>query len=728
MLFFISLIMVVISSYMISCAMSPKTETNRCYGPAPLLYVLLTMFSQVVLTMEILSLFKAINEVNVLIFNVLFLIAGTVLWNKKSRPLYIPQIKTKFAQIWTALKKDKILMIMGFGFAFLMLTVVLLDLFMPVTGGDALTYHLNRASYWLHQGSLNHFAISDDRNLVMPINSEILYLWNLLFFKNDIGLYFISFIGYLTSIFCIYNILEYFHFSRRRILWSIFILSSFASVIVELSSIETDVLIAGLVLSSITLFLHSIKEKNTVMIFYSSLAYALAMGTKSPAVIAFPAAFLLISYFAYRADKKEFYKPLMAYVLFLIINFAIFSSYNYVLNYIDYGNALGSESARAVHGFRGGIKAFVGNFIRYIFMLFDFSGFRYSEYVGEYILKAREAVLSFLHIPMDLGVEMSDNNEINNTLINVKTGAGILGFLVFLPSLVISLILGVVKNHSKKMRLMFAFGAMFIINLVCMSFSIAYMVYSVRFLTFLIVISAPILAISYIKKTNIVKLLILFFVMSYFMIISVNLSGRNFYDVFLTILKTPTLSHAREHIRCALYVGFDGKNAYCYMRDYIQRLPKGTKIALIPDATDNTYILDMLNSHGYKIDTLLPENVPNYKYDDYDYVMTTKQLIISTVLLKETKDIKTEYKLSKDGNAYYPQYRPFSCVYEKHRGGFYTSDNPSKGDVVMDSRCYIDHNFFEPKGFSIAQIYEFQSENIRYQAYVTIYKNNKLKN
>ena len=275
---------------------------------------------------------------------------------------------------------------------------------------------------------------------------------------------------------------------------------------------------------------------------------------------------------------------------------------------------------------------------------------------------------------------------------------------------------------------MFAFGAMFIINLVCMSFSIAYMVYSVRFLTFLIVISAPILAISYIKKTNIVKLLILFFVMSYFMIISVNLSGRNFQDVFLTILKTPTLSHAREHIRCALYVGFDGKNAYCYMRDYIQRLPKGTKIALIPDATDNTYILDMLNSHGYKIDTLLPENVPNYKYDDYDYVMTTKQLIISTVLLKETKDIKTEYKLSKDGNAYYPQYRPFSCVYEKHRGGFYTSDNPSKGDVVMDSRCYIDHNFFEPKGFSIAQIYEFQSENIRYQAYVTIYKNNKLKN
>ena len=721
MLFFISLIMVVISSYMISCAMSPKTDTNRCYGPAPLLYMLLTMFSQVVLTMEILSLFKAINEVNVLIFNVLFLIAGTVLWNKKSRPLYIPQIKEKTQEILKAIKLDKILLIMGVSFLFLLIVALCMNAFMPVMSGDALTYHLNRASYWLHQGSLNHFVISDDRNLVMPINSEILYLWNLLFFKNDIGLYFISFIGYLTSIFCIYNILEYFHFSRRRILWSIFILSSFASVIVELSSIETDVLIAGLVLSSITLFLYSIKEKNTVMIFYSSLAYALAMGTKSPAVIAFPATFLLISYFAYRADKKEFYKPLMAYVLFLIINFAIFSSYNYVLNYIDYGNALGSESARAVHGFRGGIKAFVGNFIRYIFMLFDFSGFRYSEYVGEYILKAREAVLSFLHIPMDLGVEMSDNNRINNSLLSYLSGAGILGFLVFLPSLVISLILGVVKNHSKKMRLMFAFGAMFIINLICMSFSIAYMVYSVRFLTFLIVISSPILAVSYIKKTNFMKLLILFFVVSYLTIINCNISERNVNHVWQVIKNSQSLMQAREQIRCSINVGYTGETSFCYLRDsFIKQLPKGSRIAIFPNYVDKTYILDMLNSHGYKIDTLLPENALNYNYDKYDYIITTKEnYIVSSVLLNKTEDIKLDYYRDSSGNLQVknPQ---FYCLYENQNSALY--ELPRGNQVVKDSQCFISETFFTDKGFSAYRVYDFKNEGGRLKNFVKIYK------
>ena len=726
MLFFISLFMVFVSSYMIACVASPKNKENKPYTPAPFLYILLTMFAQVVLTFEVLSLFKAINETNVLVLNLVFLIAAGVLWFKKGRPLYIPAVKEKLKDIFKSLKRDKILMIMAFGFVFLMIVVTALDAFMPVTGGDALTYHLNRASYWMHQGSLNHFVISDDRNLVMPINSEILYLWNLLFFKNDIGLYFISFIGYIASAFCLYNILEYFNFTKRRILWSVFILTSFASVIVEITSLETDVLIAGLVLSSITLFLFAIKERKTGMLFFSALAYALAMGTKSPAVIAFPGAFLLMSYFAYKKEKKEFYKPLVAYLGFLFITFMIFSSYNYILNFIHFSNPLGSESARVVHGFRGGFKAFIANYIKYIFMLFDFSGFRYSEYVGEHILNAREAILSFLHIPMDLGVEMSDYNEINNRLINVKTGAGILGFLVFLPSLCTSVVLGFTRRHSKKINVILAFALMFLINVACLSFTIAYMVFSIRFLTFLIVISSPILAISYIKKTNIIKLLILFFVMSYFVIISTNLAGRGIIDVSNVILKTPTLMHARERIRCALYTGFDGKNSYCYLRDYIQNLPKGSKIALFPDATDNTYILDILNSHGYKIETLLPENALNYKYDDYDYVITTKQILISTVLLKETKDIKTKYKLSPAGNAYYPKYSPFSCVYEKHGGGFYTSDQYKDGAVVMDSRCYIAPKFFEDKGFKIIQVYDFKSENIRYEGYVTIYEKIKM--
>ena len=722
MLFFISFFMVLLSSYLFASTVCANNEDKKPKGPCTPLIWYITMFAQVVVSFEFLSLFKAIKEPNVLIINVLFLIAAILFWNKNKRPLYIPKIKETLQKITKALKRDKFLAIMAAGFVFMIVCTILLNLFLPVVGGDALSYHLNRASYWLHQGSLNHFTICDDRNLVMPINSEILYLWNLLFFKNDYGLYFVAFSGMITSLFCVYNILEYFNFSERRKVWSVLILSAFASVMGQATSLETDVFIGGIILASITLFLFALKEKNIVFLFFSSLAYALAMGTKSPAIIAFPGVFLLMTYFAYRKCKKEAYKPLITFLGFLALNFIIFSSYNYVLNFIDFGDPLGSESSKAIHGFRGGIKAFVANYIRYIFMMFDFSGFRYSDYVGEHITNARQAILTFLHIPADLGVEMADNNEVNNRLLNVKMGTGLLGFLLFLPSAVTAIILGIIRKTNKKINALFAFGAMFFINIAFLSCTIAYMVFSVRFLTFLVVLSSPVLALSYLKKNSIIKLLILFFAMSYFLVMSTNMTGRGFGSIAKVILEEKTLNDARERIRDSMYVGFEGTRQFVYIRDFIKSTPKGTSFAVFPAITE-MYPIDMLNSHGWKVDTLLPEKAEQYDYSKYDYVVTMDKILVSTVLLKKTKDMVVEYKVNEKGDAYYPSYRPFTCVYELHGSGFYT--NGTKGRTIMDSRCFIDIPFFEQRGFRAEKGFNLVADNPRDSHFMTIYKNMK---
>ena len=724
MLFFISFFMVFISSYLFASVLSPKDENNYPKSIYPFLFTLLIMFAQIVLTMECLSLFSAIKENTVLGVNLLFLIMSTLLWFKNGRPLYIPKFKETIGKIVKGLKKDNFLKIMAFGFVFFIITVILLDIFMPVGGGDALTYHLNRSSYWLFQGDLSHFTISDDRNLVMPINSEIIYLWNLLFFKNDVGLFFVSFIGYLGVIFSIYNILELFGFSERRKLWAIFILSSFASVMAEVSSLETDVLIAGLVLASITLFLYAIKDNNRIGIFFSALAYALAMGTKTPAIIVFPGVFLMLSYFAYQKYSKAFYRPLVLFLAFLFVNFMIFSSYNYILNFLDFGDFLGTESSKAIHGFRGGFKAYIANYIRYIFMMFDFSGFRYSEYVGEHIINAKLAIFDFLKIPHELGVEMSDNNEINNRFINVKVGTGLLGFLLFLPSVVTATILGFFKKCGRKIHSLFAFGCTFFVNIACLSGAIAYMVYSVRFMTFIILISCPVLALSYFKKANILKYFILFFVMSYFLVMSVNLAGRKVTHVFNVFMTQPTLTDAREHLRCSIYTGFEGKKAFCYIRENILTLPKGTKIGMFTSANSSNYSLNMLNAYGYVIDTLLPELAPTYDLSKYDYILTTNKAITSSVLVNDTKNIKTLYKIAPNGNAFYPEYRPFSCVYQNQIREFYHSDK--KNGIVVASVCYMDHNFFLSKGFERIRIVDFQSELQEYAMLLTIYKNKNL--
>lgn len=723
-MFLISLLSVFVSSYFLASIFT-KEQNKKTAG---FLIILVSMFAQVVLTFETLSVFRAITQTNVLILNLIFLLSLGFFWFKKGKPFYRPAFKKSFKKIWCALKKDKILMIMAWGFVFFICVTIFLNLFMPVSSYDALTYHLNRAAFWLSQGSLNHFDITDDRNLVMPINSEILYLWVLLFIKNDIGLNFVSFFGYIASVFSIYNILGLFGFCERRKLWTIFILSAFASVIAEVSSLETDILISGLVLSSITLFLLSLKSKegeNISLIFFSSLAYALAVGTKSPAIIAFPGAFLLMAYFAFQSKIKAFYKPLAVFCGFLFINFIIFSCYNYILNFIQFHDFLGSESAKAIHGFRGGIKALVANYIRYIFMLFDFSGFRYSEYVGEHITNAKLAIFSLLHIPPELGVEMTDNNVINNRLMDVKMGTGLLGFLLFLPSVVTSVVLGIVykvrKKASEKINMLCAFGAMFFANLFCLSFSIAFMVFSVRFVTFLVVISAPVLALSYMKKTNIIKLLVLFVVMSYFLVISVNLSSRPCAHIFRVILEQKTLNDAREKIRCSLLVGFEGKMPFCYLRDVIESTPKGTSFGILPSMNSRLYVVKMLETKGYKIDALIPEKINSYDLSKYDFLVTTDNVLTSSVLLTNTKNTKIKYKINEKGDAYFEKASPFTCVYADHLShGMY--DPSKKNQVIVTSMCYFTKDFFKQKGFDFIRSYNFHSDIKENSNFMTIYK------
>ncbi len=725
-MFFVSLLFTLLTSYFIAGIFTPK---NKKLNYTSFLIILITIFAQIVLATEILSLFKAISATNLLIFNLIFFIIFGIFWYKKGKPIYKPDIKTTFLKIYKALKKDKILMIMAYGFLFFIFITICLNLFMPVLSYDALTYHLNRAAFWMSQGSLNHFDIADDRNLVMPINSEILYLWVLLFVKKDIGLYFFSFFGYIAAIFSIYNILGVFGFCERKKIWTIFILSAFASVIGQVSSLETDVLISGLVLSCIALFLGYLKEEKSErkksILFFSTLSYALAMGTKSPAIIAFPGVFLLLSYFSIKKDKKDFYKPLSLFLGMVFINFLIFSSYNYILNFLQFGNFLGSESARAIHGFRGGIKALIANYIRYIFMLFDFSGFRYSEYVGEYITQAKLTILAFLHIPSELGVEMTDNNLINNRLLDVKMGTGILGFLLFLPGVVVSVLMPIINKLQNKVcekaNMLAAFGWMFFINIFCLSFSIAFMVFSIRFVTFLVVISAPVLAITYMKKTNLIKLLILFFVMSYFLVISTNLSARPCSQIIKVILTQRTLDDAREKIRCALLVGYEGKMSFCYLRDMMRTTPKGTSFGILPNMNSRLYVVKMLETEGYKVDVLLPEKLLDYNLSKYDYLITTDNIHTSSVLLQDTKDTKVKYKVNEKGDAVFKENYPYTCAYISHDD--YKIYDPNKNNqIIVASSCFVQKDFFKNNGFDFIQSLDFKS-NIKENAnFMTIYK------
>lgn len=81
-LFLISFLMVFLSSYFITSMLAEKKSLEG------FIYILLAAFANVVLTIEILSLFSAISPVGVLILNLLFLAVSIFVWNKKEKPLW----------------------------------------------------------------------------------------------------------------------------------------------------------------------------------------------------------------------------------------------------------------------------------------------------------------------------------------------------------------------------------------------------------------------------------------------------------------------------------------------------------------------------------------------------------------------------------------------------------------------------------------------------------------
>ena len=624
-LFFVSFLLVFLSSYLITSVIAPKKSSLG------VIYLLLIIFSQIVLTFEILSLFTLIKIPFVLGVNVLFLIIGAFLWFKQGKLLWSLDYKNFHRKILNALKLDKSLMVLYIGFCVLIFSAIFLAVTMPLTNADAECYHVARSVFWVLQGSLNHFDIADVRNLCLPINSEIIYAWILLFTKKAAFFGCFSFAGYLLAITSIYNILGYLGYSARKKLWVIFILSSFSSVIVQMSGTETDIIIAGLVLSSIFLFWNALKSDKKLPLFMSSLAYALAVGTKSTALIMIPGtAFLML---ALCSDFKK-YKPCLYFLGFGFINFLIFSSYNYILNFIHFSNFISPASFMIVSKNYYGIKGLIANFIKHIFLFFDFSGFKWGLYLNSYIENLRLAALSFFHVQNIPDGIYSLPYKANSSLLEALMGAGILGMLVYIPTLIWAFLKPVFKPKSKKVKFNLLFASVFIINLLVLSYVLAYMVFSVRFIAAFMVVSSTFLVYSYCKKMNIFKFIMILFSLYYLIAVSTHIWVRPLVKVLRNLYETQSISYVRDNIYCGVVRGKrDMINQPCVLVKTIrEEIPPDNKILVLISTSQSIYSIKALEFEGYKMDFKTLEDYSNIDFNEYPVMLVSYPVQSSTYI------------------------------------------------------------------------------------------------
>lgn len=696
-LFFISCLFVFAASYLLA-AVFEKNSFIKFF-----IYLLLFAFANVVLTFEVLSLLTAISRSGVLLMNAGLLLVSLLVWLKRGKPVFKCSVKPFFKRLLAAMISDKYLMVLTVSTVFMVLVSLWLISFIPVVNPDAEAYHVLRSVFWVLDKKITHPPVSDVRNLVMPINSELLYAWILVFIKKQAWFGIFSFCGFLLSIVSLWGILSRIGIGFRRKLWTICILSSFASVIVQVSSTETDIIISGLVLASMYLYWSGIRKHEAVPVVLSALSYALAVGTKTPAIILIPAVGLWMCGFSVYDLRKNFWRPLCLFAGAFIGFFAIFASYNYILNYIDFGNIAGSKYFLSVHQNFGGFKSACANFIKYIFMFFDFTGFALNNTLGHHVINLRDSILLSLGLERVADGFFSTNSaRTNSSLLEPLMGLGVLGFLVYLPCLLIALVKPIFTRKRQDIMIM-SFAVILLISLFVLGYKVAYMTYSIRFFTCFCVICSPVLVYSYFRKNNILKFGIVFFALFGLLGVSTHLWSRPALLIMRYFKNGTTIHQIREIGICSMFNTHVAKkknalmnspiiSEMCFVREQIKNYDKRNHILFLSNMSDSLLPVALMNFEGYNIDFNIIEDVDNIDLSKYNLILILNDYQVAT-------NIKN-YENRNKGKRY--QRRGVVCYYFNHKGD---EVDGSKDNIPFLSNCTAQSYFFSMNGFEFDRLF-----------------------
>lgn len=696
-LFTISFILVFVSSYFLTSILTKESAKG-------FIYTLLIAFAQIVVTTETLSLFQQIKPVPFLLINILFLISSLLIWLKRNRPTYKIDIKNFLQKFFNAAKLDKSLFVLTAGWIFFIIISLILIIALPTSSADAFDYHVVRCYDWVMNHSLAHFETADIRINAFPINSEILYLWILLFTKKQLFLGSFAFVGYLLFLINTYHIFKFIGYSMRRTLWTLFIMSSFASVVVMVSGTETDLIIAGLITTSIYLFTDAIRNKSdNTTLFMASLAYALAIGTKTPAIICIPAIACLFVYLSY---KHKDFKTLLKFIGFGVINFVIFSSYNFIFNFIDYGHIMGTKGCVLTHKNLWGIKGFCANLIKHLFLMIDFSGLKLFGPVTDKLITIERTVLRTLHLSnIPCGI-FCGTFYFNMTFIEPGMGCGILSFLLLIPCWIISLF-APLFNKNRIVKIQWIAAMMFTINLITLSSLIVFMTFNTRFLTSFILISAPMLACSYIKSNkNPLKILYILIALFYFIVASTNLFGRPFFRLAYSLMQTKSLKQVRSSISCLKYDKRDPHlEEWCNINALLDSKfnDKKYKILFLPKFSENIIYAKIKQMQGYDYNFINAEHIKDINIDDYDVIVMCIGAQPVTSFDKYSPE-KVDYYLTANKNGQILEYYPLDknaevACYYSGINGVISKQMHTENEIPTTKVCSFTTNFFKNHPF-----------------------------
>jgi hypothetical protein len=291
--------------------------------------------AEIVGIIELLSLFRAVTALHVLVAEGLLAVAVVALvgWRGYEFPRR-PQLRA----FWP----------LGFLAAAVAVAVayeLALAIFTPPNNYDSLTYHLSRAAAWYHQHRVGYVDSVNDRESNSAANAEILILFTFLFAHSDRFAAMWQWLAELASMAAIYLVALELRVTRTAALFAALLFATMAQPALQATSTQNDLVAASLIVAAVAFLCPNAGSRYAL----AALSLGLAIGTKLTAGFVLPALVLV----AIKLTPPSEWPRLFGYCVLAIIGFG---SYIYVLNLVHAGTIQGagpSISYWSQHSWRG---------------------------------------------------------------------------------------------------------------------------------------------------------------------------------------------------------------------------------------------------------------------------------------------------------------------------------------------------------------------------------------
>lgn len=320
-----------------------------------LIAVPILMMAQIVLLTQILSELHLIGELGYAIGHLLILIvASGVLYTRRkrlivNRPSQIA-LRRKLRQAVDAMREHWWVTVFTAIVLLYITSLVMTHLPQTAADWDALVYHFPRAYFWLESGTAQHFPTDNFRMTEFPPNASFIYAWILAFDGlQTIWLAVPQLVGAALTVFAMVGLARAVNapVAGAVIAGGLFLLLPNA-IEKQYFTGYIDLIVSGLVTSGVYFAVASLNHtennrEHMSRLCYTGICVGLAIGTKLTALVVLFVAGSLLSLYALQTYRLRGITILRQLTVASLIGFLVLGSYNYVLNFINYGNPISSQ-------------------------------------------------------------------------------------------------------------------------------------------------------------------------------------------------------------------------------------------------------------------------------------------------------------------------------------------------------------------------------------------------